>query len=45
MIFNYNDPDTIANIFQSEFNSIIDFLAPLKVVNLKKNTHLTFQMN
>ena len=37
MIFNYNDPDTIANIFQSEFNSIIDFLAPLKVVNLKKN--------
>ena len=36
-IFNYNEPDTIANIFQLEMNSIIDLIAPLKVVNFKKN--------
>ena len=46
-IFNHKDPDTIANIFQMEMNNIIDHLAPLKVVNFKKNyaPYLTYELN
>ena len=32
-IFNYDDPDTIAEIFQQEMNNIIEYLAPQKTVN------------
>ena len=36
-IFNYVDPNMIANILQLELNSIINVIAPTRIVQFKKN--------
>ena len=36
-VFNYTDPDIIANIIQIELNSIIDSIAPAKYIQCKNN--------
>ena len=36
-IFNYTDPDIITNLIQLELNTIINFIAPPKIVQFSKN--------
>ena len=36
-IFNYDNPNTIANILIHELNSIIEFLSPEKLIQHKNN--------